>query len=219
MLVVPDGPHVTLRFQRIFPDYLGLLLSGLGVLSCLVALPLRRTAPAVDAGLARGLTALHPVLLWGGVVGVVCVTGLSVARDWGPQFFYSRGWKAFSSNDYVTSQRDFEWAIRLGGETNTAADATFFRAASLLRQNKFAEALEGYQDVMRHFENSIWVAESEYHVGLCLRQLGRLDEAVQKFQYVIDTYPGNRWAGFAAEQQGQIQAERARSAPPAAQPH
>jgi hypothetical protein len=36
---------------------------------------------------------------------------------------------------------------------------------------------------------------------------------------VIDTYPGNRWAGFASEQLGQIQAERARSAPPATQPH
>ena len=147
------------------------------------------------------------------------VTGLSVARDWGPQYFYSHGWKAFSSNDYVTSQRYFEWAIRLGGETNTAADATFFRAASLLRQNKFAEAMAGYEDVVRHFENSIWVAESEYHVGLCLRSLGRTDDAVTKFQYVIDTYPGNRWAGFAQEQLGQIQAERARSAAQAAQPH
>jgi hypothetical protein len=219
MMVIPDGPHVTLRFQRIFPDYLGLLLSGLGVFTCLVALPLRRTVPALDAGLERGLTAIYPVVLWGGVIGVTCFTALSVARDWGPQFFYKRGWAAFSSNDYVTSQYDFEWAIRLGGETNTAADATFFRAASLLRQNKFAEAMEGYQDIVRHFANSMWVAESEYHVGLCLRQLGRLDEAVTKFQYVIDTYPGNRWAGFAAEQLGQIQAERARSAPPAAQPH
>jgi hypothetical protein len=219
MLVIPDGPHVTLRFRRIFPDYLGLALSALGVLSCLFVVPLGRAAPGVAAGLERGLTALHPVLLWGGVAVVVCVTGLSVARDWGPQYFYNRGWKAFSSNDYVTSQREFEWAKLLGGSTNTAADATFFRAASLLRQNKFAEAMEGYQDIVRHFENSIWVAESEYHVGLCLRNLGRTDEAVAKFQYVIDTYPGNRWAGFAQEQLGQIQAERAKSAAQASQPH
>jgi hypothetical protein len=218
MLVIPDGPHVTLRFQRIFSDYLGLLLSGLGVLSCVIVLPLRRTGPALDAALDRGLGTLHPVILWGGVLGVTCFTGLSVARDWGPQFFYKRGWTAFSSNDYITSQHEFEWAMRLGGETNTAADATFFRAASLLRQNKFAEAMEGYRDIVRHFANSMWVAESEYHVGLCLRQLGRLDEAVAKFQYVIDTYPGNRWAGFASEQLGQIQAERAASAPPATQP-
>jgi hypothetical protein len=219
MMVIPDGPHVTLRFQRIGSDYLGLMLSALGVLACVVVVPMRRVAPALDARLERGLSAIHPVLLWGGVVGVVCITGLSIARDWGPQYFYNRGWKAFSSNDYLASERDFGWAIRLGGETNTAADATFFRAASLLRQNKFAEAMEGYRDVVRHFPNSVWVAEAEYHVGLCLRNLGRMDEAVQKFQYVIDTYPGNRWAGFAQEQLGQIAAERAKSPPPAAQPN
>jgi TolA-binding protein len=76
--------------------------------------------------------------------------------------------------------------------------------------------MEGYQDLVRHFENSVWVTESEYHVGLCLRNLGRLDEAVAKFQYVVDTWPGNRWAGFAQEQLGQIQAERAKSAAPGA---
>jgi len=219
MLVYPDGPHVTLHFRRIFPDYLGLVLSGIGLLACGVVIPLRRLAPALDGTVERGLTVAHPVLLWGGSVLVVCITALSVARDWGPQFFYTRGWKAFSSNDYVTSQRDFEWAIRLGGETNTAADATFFRAASLLRQNKFADAMEGYQAIVEHFENSMWVAESEYHVGLCLRNLGRIDEAATKFQYVIVTYPGNRWAGFAQEQLGQIQAERAKSAAQSPQPN
>ena len=72
---------------------------------------------------------------------------------------------------------------------------------------------------MRHFPNSVWVTEAEYHVGLCLRNLGRTDEAVKMFQYVIDTYPGNRWAGFAQEQLAQIAAQRAASAPAAAQPH
>jgi hypothetical protein len=209
MLVYPDGSRVTLRFRRIFSDYLGLALSGLGILACALVVSARRVAPSLDAAADRTLTAVHPVLLWGGVAAVVLVTGWSVARDWGPQYFYNRGWKAFSANDYTTSQREFEWAIFLGGETNTAADATFFRAASLLRQNRPAEAMEGYQAVVEQFENSIWVAESEYHVGLCLRQLGRVDEAASKFRYVIQTYPGNRWAGFAQEQLNQLDAERA----------
>ena len=211
MLVFPDGPHVVLTFRRIFVDWLGLALSALGVLSCIVVVPLGRAAPAAEAAIDRGLTAVHPVLVWGGALVVIGVTTLSIARDFGPKYFYDRGWKAFSANDYVTSQREFEWAILLGGETNTAADATFFRAASLLRQNRPAEAMHGYQTVIDRFENSIWVAESQYHVGLCLRQLGRTDEAARQFRLVIDTYPGNRWAGFAAEQLGQIEAERERA--------
>jgi TolA-binding protein len=37
-------------------------------------------------------------------------------------------------------------------------------------------------------------------VGLCLVQLQRPEDAARRFQLVIDTYPRNRWAGFAAEQ-------------------
>ena len=51
------------------------------------------------------------------------------------------------------------------------------------------------------------MAESHYHVGLCLQQLGRPAEAKVKFQFVIDTYPGNRWAGFANEHLQQIVAQ------------
>ena len=103
--------------------------------------------------------------------------------------------------------------VKWAAEPSSATQIPFYVGRA------FAEAMAGYEDVVRHFENSIWVAESEYHVGLCLRSLGRTDDAVTKFQYVIDTYPGNRWAGFAQEQLGQIQAERARSAAQAAQPH
>ena len=57
------------------------------------------------------------------------------------------------------------------------------------------------------FPDSVWVAESHYHVGLCLRRLGRLSEAKGRFRYVITTYPGNRWACFAEEQLRELNGE------------
>src|SRR5207245_790685 len=87
------------------------------------------------------------------------------------------GWKAFEKQDYPTAIDYFERTITLGGDTTTAGDGTFFRAASLLRSGKPAEALEGYHAVIEGFPAAIWVAESYYHVGLCLRQLRRLREA------------------------------------------
>jgi hypothetical protein len=50
-------------------------------------------------------------------------------------------------------------------------------------------------------------------VGLCLRRLDRLSEAAERFRFVVMTYPGNRWAGFAADQLEQLPGERREDEP------
>jgi TolA-binding protein len=170
-----------------------------------LVVPLRRaTAGELSPVLARPLLVLRPFLIGTTLVVATLSTAWSFARDDGAAFFYQRAWKAFSAQNYATALPNFERSLWLGGETSTASDAAFFIAATLLRQGKPAEAMAGYQRVIDQFPDAVWVAESHYHVGLCLRQLNRLPEARQKFQFVIDTYPGNRWAGFAKEQLQQI---------------
>ena len=208
MLVFPDGPHVRLVFRRVASDWLGIAatLAGLGL--CLTAL--RRPAAAVEPSpaVAEALGAARPWVLGLGIVFVVVATAWNVTRDYGAGFFYQRGWKAFASQDYRNALWNFSRTIDLGGESSTAADATFFRAASLLRSGDPAGALAGYRAVIERFPDSVWVAESHYHVGLCLKQLGRRREAKARFRYVMVTYPGNRWAGFAAEQFRELRAQR-----------
>jgi len=203
MLVFPDGPHVRFDFRRVGVDWAGIAMSLLGVVVLIV--PFRRaTEGDLARVIARPLVFVRPWLIGAGIVVAIASTVWSFARDDGAQFFYQRGWKAFSASNYETALPNFQRALWLGGETTTASDAAFFVAATLLRQNKFADAMAGYQRVIDQFPDAIWVAESHYHVGLCLRNLNRLPEARQKFQFVIDTYPGNRWAGFAKEQLQQI---------------
>jgi len=201
MMVIPDGETVVLRFRRIGADWLGIAASLAGLLLLVVVVPTpRRIVGAVDQALDRA----YPVLVPAAIVLVIAGSVLSAAREFGPQWFYKRGWAAFSSNDYDTARREFEWAILLGGSSNTAADATFFRAASLFRSDRFEEAMAGYQRIADDFPHCMWVAESIYHVGLCLRRLNRIDEAVATFRRVVENYPGNRWAGFAREQLEQL---------------
>src|SRR5262245_20454776 len=206
MLVFPDGPHVTLTFRRIAVDWIGIGLTLVGLVVC-VATRQRVPLGEPSGAAARTLGKAQPALV---TVIAIAVLGISAFRGFqqvAPQFLYQRGWKAFEAQDYATSSRYFRSAMWLGGATNTAADATFFRAASLLRSDKVAEALEGYETVIRRFPDSMWVAESNYHVGLCLRRLGRRTEAAKQFQYVVDTWPGNRWAQFSAEQLEQMRKE------------
>ena len=213
MLVFPDRHHVRLTFRRIAVDWLGIIFSVVGLGLCLVPArrPLAATVPS--GATAHVLTAAQPYLIRGMVVAILAITSWNVARDLGPSYYYQRGWKAFEKQDYVTARRRFERAIFLGGASNTAADATFFRAASLLRVGNPAAALVGYQAVIDEFPDSIWVAESHYHVGLCLRQLGRLNEAKERFRYVITTYPGNRWVCFSDEQLRELSGEPRREVP------
>jgi hypothetical protein len=210
MMVIPDGNHVVLRFRRIAVDWIGIAASLVGLALLVMPVPTPRRAVA---GVDRALHAAYPVLVPAAIVLALGGSVLSAAREFGPQWFYKRGWAAFSSNDYDTSRREFEWAILLGGHSDTAADATFFRAASLFRSERFEEAMAGYQRIVDEFPHSMWVAESIYHVGLCLRRLGRTDEAIAMFRRVVATYPSDRWAGFSREQLQQLGAAERPSAP------
>jgi hypothetical protein len=213
MLVFPDGPHVRLTFRRIAVDRLGIILSLLGLGLCFI--PARRLLATTEpAGVtARALSAARPYLMKGGVAVVLAATAWNTTHELGPSYYYERGWKAFEKKDYTLARRNFERAILLGGASNTAADATFFRAASLLRAGNPAAALVGYQEVIDRFSDSTWVAESHYHVGLSLRALGRVNEAKERFRYVITTYPRNRWACFADEQIRELNGESRREVP------
>jgi hypothetical protein len=203
MLVFPEGNKVTFTFRRVTIDWIGILAS-LGGLGLVVAGIRRRAAIREMTDLDGSLATLQPWVVGGVGLLVLIATGWNVAKAIGPPYYYKIGWKAFEKQDYTTAIPYFERAVLLGGDSYTATEGTFFRAASLLRLNKPAEALPGYRDVIEHFPDSIWIAESHYHVGYCLRMLGRFREAKASFRYVTITYPGDRWAGFATDQLKQL---------------
>jgi len=206
MLVFPTDSHVRLTYRNIAVDWLGILASLTGIGLCLAVagrVPSAAARDRIDAVLAT----MRPVLMPAAVILFTLVTAWNIARDLGPSRLYQRGWDAFSKGDYPTAIHNFDWARLLGGESNTAGDATFFRAASLLRSNRPVDAMAGYQSVIDDFPGAIWIAESHYHIGLCQRQLAHWRAARDKFRFVISTYPGDRWAGFAKEQLDQLRQE------------
>jgi len=204
MLVVPDRPRVRLHFDRVGVDWAGLAASLIGLVLAVVSV--RRLSYEPSAIEASTIRTIHPWALVVLGVGLVIVTGFNMVRTTAPPTIYMRGWKAFEKQDFPTAIYYFEWAKWLGGETPQAAEATFFRAAALLRSNRVPEALEGYRDVVENHPESIWVPEAEFHMGLCFRRLDKLREAKTMFRRVMVAYPGNRWAGFATEHMNELRA-------------
>ena len=139
--------------------------------------------------------------------GRVGVTAWNIVRDAAPDHYYKIGWSAFEKQDYVTSQKFFERAMFFGGDSNTAADATFFRAASLLARQQVEGGARRLPAARRQVPRQ--------HVGHREPVPRRSDasadgpgaEAAQRFQYVIDTWPGNHWATISAEQLEQMRKE------------
>jgi hypothetical protein len=202
MLVIPDGPRVRLTFRRVTIDWIGIAASLIGLVLLVVRIPGLGFEPSALE--TRLLTPAQPWLIGAAALVLLSAAAWNFARVQGPPYFYKKGWKAFEKQEYQAAIPYFERAMLLGGDTHQAAEATFFRAASYLRMQQPGVAVQGYRDVIEHFPDSIWVAESHFHVGLCERLLGNLKAAKASLRYVMAHYPGNRWAGFAAEQMREV---------------
>jgi TolA-binding protein len=145
------------------------------------------------------LAAAQPALVALVALPVLLATLWNAARAFGPDYFYARGFAAFEKQRYLEALPDFDRAMRLGGGSARAAEAAFFRAASLFRLERFPEALAAYRRVIERHPDSIWVAESHYHVGLALVRLGHANAARQAFEQLVAEFPESRWAGLAGE--------------------
>jgi hypothetical protein len=204
MLVVPDGPRVRLAFQRIGVDWAGIALSLMGALG--VALASRRPLADGASAWAGRLASAQPALVALLAAPALLATLWNVARAFGPDYFYKRGYATFVAGRYEAAIPDFERAVRLGGGSARAAEAAFFHAASLFRLERSADALAAYQRVIDRYPDSVWVAESHYHIGLCQVRLGRGDAAEQRFLRVIAEFPESRWASLSRERLVELRA-------------
>src|SRR5262249_45809277 len=146
-------------------DWAGIAATLAGL--ALAAVSICRLSYEPTALEATAIRRVHPWALVVAGLGVVLVTGYNMVRASAPPVIYMKGWHAFEKQDYPTAIYYFEWAMRLGGDTPQAAEATFFRAASMLRSERVEEALAGYRDVVENHPDSIWVPEAEFHMGLC----------------------------------------------------
>jgi tetratricopeptide (TPR) repeat protein len=196
LMVVPEGPRVRLVWRRRAVDWLGIALSLFGVAGLAWA---RAARPDSARVWTERLGRLQPALLLL-LIPAAFLTAWNAARLFGPDYFYRRGYAAFERQRYDEALPEFERAMRLGGAGARAADAAFFRAASLFRSERFEAAREAYQRVIDRHADSIWVAESHYHVGLALLRLGREAQARERFELLVAERPVNQWARRAGEQ-------------------
>ncbi|MCS7241959.1 tetratricopeptide repeat protein [Candidatus Caldatribacterium sp.] len=85
-------------------------------------------------------------------------------------------------------------------DTDLSDDAQYFAGAAFYRAERFADALQAFDDCVRLYPNGQWyngiliAPAALFHKGLCLEKLGRYVEAYHTYLDIIRKYPGAKWA-------------------------
>jgi len=218
MLIYPTREKVRLYFGPSLPNYLGYLLSAIGLFIVLAGIrPFRNTgviryplsvirnslSKAIEASLIKRLIHVHHKrrLLWGisvGIITVLIVTILAVRHN-EPTQIYNKGMKHFNSGEFDMARTVFEKGLARFPLSPVADQTAFHFAVTFYKEQKWAQALESFEAMAREYPETRKLPEVLYHIGLCHLRLERRERAIGVLRKLIEDFPEDAWAEYARE--------------------
>ncbi|MGB5716293.1 MAG: tetratricopeptide repeat protein [Gammaproteobacteria bacterium] len=195
MLVIPQQSRVELRYGATTADHVGAGLTLLGIVVLVLILVFPRMLPGPV--FAQG-PALKPTI-------AVLVLALSVSLwSWwnNPERKYKQGHEQLSDERYLSAARAFDKAYSARKVPGKKAEALFWAGRSYELKDEQAAALERYRELVSHYPDNFWAAESLYRIVLLARQAGDERGAGEAYKQLLQDFPGNRWAQEANKASG-----------------
>jgi hypothetical protein len=218
MLIYPTQETVRLSFGPSFPNYLGYLLTAIGLFILLAGIrpfsamkviryPISLMRNFDDAmnrsALARGLNRLFykRYVLWGIGLGLLCIlAGIIIAvPHHDPTQIYNKGMKHFHNGEFEKARTVFQKGMALFPLSPIIDQTAFHFAITYYKEEKWENALESFEAMARRYPETRKLPEVLYHIGLCNLKLERRDEAVHVFRHLIADFPEDTWAKYAKE--------------------
>jgi len=218
MLIYPTQETVRLYFGPSLPNYLGCLLSAIGLLIVLAGIrPFSNTgvvrylvsvirnsiSRSNDAPFVRRL--IHfPYkrhVLWGfsvGLIGILLGTILAVHHQ-DPTLIYNKGMKRFNSGEFDQARTVFKEGMTSFPLSPIVDQTAFHFAITYFKEQNWEKALESFEEMARDYPETRKLPEVLYHIGLCHLKLERREEALRVFRHLIAEFPEDIWAGYARE--------------------
>jgi hypothetical protein len=218
MLIYPTQETVRLSFGPSLPNYLGCLLSAIGLLILLAGIRPFRTTGVVrylvsvirnlNGAMSRSSLQRRLIrfpykrqLLWGislAISGILIFTILAVHHQ-DPTLIYNKGMKHFNRGEFDKARTAFQKGMALFPLSPIIDQTAYHVAITYFKEQNWEKALESFEAMAREYPETRKLPEVLYHIGICNLKLERRDEAIHVFRHLIADFPEDTWARYARE--------------------
>jgi hypothetical protein len=218
MLIYPTQETVRLYFGPSLPNYLGYLLTAIGlfivlagirpfsntgVVRCPLSVIRNSISRSNDVPFVRRLIHFQYKrrLLWGisvGLIGILLGTILAVHHN-DPTLIYNKGMKHFNNGEFGKARTVFQKGMALFPLSPIVDQTAFHFAITYYKEQNWEKALESFEEMVRDYPETRKLPEVLYHIGLCHLKRERREEALRVFRQVIEDFPEETWAKYAQE--------------------
>jgi tol-pal system protein YbgF len=116
-----------------------------------------------------------------------------------PRELYSQAYADFARGNFELAVQGFETYLRYYPETEFSDNARYWIGECHYGQQKFDEAIDAWNQLLRDFASSDKVPDARVKKGMALERLGRRSQALLEYRYVLDRYPNSPAARIARE--------------------
>ena len=217
MLIFPQQERVRLYYSAGWPDRMGVLLTGAGII-VIAALPLIGRRKRTDDGAANKMSrisrifrlsppwssrpATRRILLAAGLLaGAIAIIGVSYhvyAND--PHRWFNEAVRLRDVRQFDEARIRFNRVLeKVAPVSGLALDSLYHIGVSYYLEGKLPEAVRSFEKLTASNPQGSWAPEARYHIGLCYLQQGQTHEGVAQLRLVTEKYPYSVWAGHARQ--------------------
>ncbi len=106
-----------------------------------------------------------------------------------PDVLYNNALRDYNGGKNDLAIQEFSDYIKFYPNTDLAGNSYFYLAEIQFRQEKYADAVKNYDQVIQNFPGGNKAASASLKKGFCLIELGQNDEGVAELRHVIQRYP------------------------------
>jgi TolA-binding protein len=218
MLIYPQQGKVRLTYGPGSWDKFGMVLTGLGILTLLLNVPLpgrnMQTPWALLAPYLPLPTDLAPAPLpvtpeprsrWLILFLIISLAGGTVA--WfsyqtylnEPYRVFNRSIRFKDTGKYEEARAGFKNFMKTYPMAGLSRDAAYYIAITYYLEKEDIEARQAFNELIDRYPQYSRVPEAHYHIGMSLFRSNRQEDGRQKMMYVTKMFPQTPWAKYAAE--------------------
>jgi tol-pal system protein YbgF len=108
-----------------------------------------------------------------------------------PRELYSQAYADYARGNYDLAIQEYKEYLQHYPSTDFSDNAQYWIGECLYSKQRFAEAIEAWDELMRVFPSSDKLPDARLKKGLAYEKLGRRREATAEFRVVVERYPNS----------------------------